>query len=180
MRALSRTDLHLALETCAAATGEREYIVVGAVSIVGPCAAPPPSLVMSADIDLFPRARESAEINAAIAARCGAGSEFEDENGFYVEGVGRWTLLSALPGWEERLVRVETPSTVVGWCLSALDLAVVKLDAARVKYLHYVKEMLQAGIVRAEEIRKATEACAPWFQAKTAANLAPLEKRTTD
>ncbi len=175
MRALSRSDLHLALETCAAATGEREYIVVGAVSIVGPCAVPPPSLVMSADIDLFPRARESAEINAAIAARCGVGSEFEDENGFYVEGVGRWTLLTAPPGWEERLVRVESPSSVVGWCLSALDLAVVKLDAAREKDLRYVMEMLRAGIVRAEEIIKATEACAPWFQEKIARNLASLE-----
>ena len=101
MRALSRADLSLALDTCAAATGEREYIVVGAVSIVGPFPAPPPSLVTSADIDLFPRATESAEINATIAARCGAGSEFEDEHGFYVEGVGLWTLLTALPGWEK-------------------------------------------------------------------------------
>ena len=67
MRALSKADLHLALETCAAATGEREYIVVGAVAIVGPCAEPPPSLVMSAEIDLFPRARESAERFALTA-----------------------------------------------------------------------------------------------------------------
>ena len=130
---------------------------------------------MSADIDLFPRARESAEINAAIAARCGVGSEFEDENGFYVEGVGRWTLLTAVPGWEDRLVKVESPSGVVGWCLSALDLAVVKLDAAREKDLRYVREMLAAGIVRAEEIIEATAACAPWFQEKIASNLASLE-----
>ena len=34
----SQIDLHLALDTCAAATGEREYIVVCAVLIVGPCA----------------------------------------------------------------------------------------------------------------------------------------------
>lgn len=174
MRELSRADLDLALETCAVVTGEREYIVVGAVSIVGAFAAPPPSLLMSADIDLFPRARESAGINAAIAARCGLGSEFEDEHGFYVEGVGRWTLLTALPEWEQRLVRVESPSGVVGWCLSALDLAVVKLDAAREKDLRYVHEMLRAGIVSREQIVTATEACAPWFREKIARNVASL------
>jgi hypothetical protein len=135
---------------------------------------------MSADIDLFPRVRESAEINAVIAARCGAGSEFEDENGFYVEGVGRWTLLTAPPDWEERLVRVETPSGVVGWCLSALDLAVVKLDAAREKDLRYVREMLRAGIVSTEAIRNATETCEPWLQEKIATNLASLESGAAD
>ena len=175
MRELSRTDLELALDTCAAATGEREYIVVGAVSIVGPCPAPPPALVMSADIDLFPRARESAAINAAIAARCGVGSVFEDENGFYVEGVGRWTLLTALPDWEQRLVKVESASGIVGWCLSALDLAVVKLDAAREKDLLYVKEMLRACIVRREEILTATKAHAQWFHEKITRNLSSLE-----
>jgi hypothetical protein len=175
LRELSRADLHLALDTCAEATGEREYIVVGAVSIVGPCAAPPPSLLTSADIDLFPRARESAAINAAIAARCGAGSEFEDEHGFYVEGVGRWTLLTALPDWETRLVRVDSPSGVVGWCLSALDLAVVKLDAARPKDLHYVAEMLRASLVSPGEILTATAACAPWFHEKITRKLRALE-----
>lgn len=180
MRALSRADLQLALETCAAATGEREYIIVGAVSIVGQCPEPPPSLVMSADIDLFPRNRESAEVNSVIAARCGAGSEFEDEHGFYVEGVGRRTLLTAPPGWEERLIRVESASAVVGWCLSALDLAVVKLDAAREKDLRYVREMLITGIVRAEAILKATEACSPWVQEKIAGNLVALEPKPTD
>lgn len=145
MRELCRADLNLALETCAAAIGQREYIVVGAVSIVGAVPRPPPALLVSADIDLFPRAIESAEINAAIAMRCGPGSEFEDEHGFYVEGVGRWTLLTALPGWEERLVKVETPAGIIGWCLSPLDLAVVKLDAARDKDIRYVAQMLRAG-----------------------------------
>ena len=56
----------------------------------------------------------------------------------------------------------------------------VKLDAAREKDLQYVEQMLLAGIVRAEEIREATRACAPWFQAKIADHLAALGKRTTD
>ena len=176
MRELSRADLELALDACAAATGERVYVVVGAVSIVGPCATPPATLVMSADIDLFPRGRESAEINAVIAAQCGVGSEFEDENGFYVEAVGRWTLSTALPGWEERLVKVESLAGVVGWCLSALDLAVVKLDAAREKDLRYVQEMLRAGIIRSEEILAATADCEPWFRDKIAENLAGLPR----
>jgi len=164
----------VALDACAAVTGEREFVVVGAVSIVGSCAAPPAALLMSADIDLFPRARDSAEVNEMIAQRCGAGSEFEDEHGFYVESLGRWTLSTALPGWEERLVKVESPAGVAGWCLSALDLAVVKLDAAREKDLRYVREMLRAGIVTAPEIAEAIAGCAPWFRDKVTGNLAAL------
>ena len=120
MRELSRVDLELALDVCAAAVGEREFIVVGAISILGPCTAPPAALLMSADIDLFPRSRDSAEVNAVIAQRCGAGSEIEDEHGFYVESLGRWTLSTALPGWEDRLVKVESPAGVAGWCLIPL------------------------------------------------------------
>ena len=171
MRELSRLDLCLALEASATATGEREFIVVGAVSIVGPCVAPPPELVMSADIDLFPRTRESAEINEAIAANCGLGSAFEDAHGFYVEGVGRWTLLGTLPDWEQRLVRVVSSAGVIGWCRCPLDLAVVKLDAAREKDLRYVRVLLQAGIVTGSEIRAALTGCAPWLREKIARNL---------
>ena len=174
MRELSRVDLELALDVCAAAVGEREFIVVGAISILGPCAAPPAALLMSADIDLFPRSRDSAEVNAVIAQRCGAGSEFEDEHGFYVESLGRWTLSTALPGWEDRLVKVESPAGVAGWCLSALNLAVVKLDAAREKDLRYVREMLRAGIVTHREIAEAITGCAPWFRERVTGNLAGL------
>ena len=130
---------------------------------------------MSTDIDLFSRTRESAEINAAIAARCRVGSEFEAVNGFNVEAVGRWTLFTALPGWEERLVKVESPAGVVGWCLSALDLAVVKLDAAREKDLRYVREMIRAGIVGREEIRRAIAMGETWFCEKIEGTLAGLE-----
>ena len=86
----------------------------------------------------------------------------------------------APPGWEERLVRVESPAGVVGWCLSALDLAVVKLDAAREKYLRYVREMLRAGLASAEAILQATDACEPWFQEKIASNLAALASGSAD
>ena len=88
--------------------------------------------------------------------------------------MGRWTLLTALPGWEERLVKVTSPAGTIGWCLSALDLAVVKLDAAREKDLRYVQAMLRADLIRSEEILHAVESSAPWFRTKITANLAVI------
>ena len=72
-------------------------------------------------------------------------------------------------------MKVESPAGVEGCCLSALDLAVVKLDAAREKDLRYVQEMVRAGIVRREEILGAIATCEPWFREKISGNLAGLE-----
>jgi hypothetical protein len=58
------------------------------------------------------------------------------EHDFYIEPVGEWTMMTSLPGWAERLVKVETPGGAIGWCLSPLDVAYNKADAAGRKTLH--------------------------------------------
>ena len=92
--------------------------------------------------------------------------------------LARWRVRSAGMGGTARPGRISRGG--VGWCLSALDLAVVKLDAAREKYLRYVREMLRAGLASAEAILQATDACEPWFQEKIASNLAALASGSAD
>jgi hypothetical protein len=161
LRQLTRTDLFLALDACAALLGRREFIVVGAVSIVGAVANPPAGLAVSHDIDLFPPPDGDAATTAAVNEHFGEGSAFEVEHDFYIESVGRWTLMTALDGWEARLIRVESPSGVAGLCLSPLDLAYVKPDAGREKDIAYVRAMLGAGIVSRREIEEAIATATP-------------------
>jgi len=68
-------------------TGDREFIVVGSVSILGAKPLAAGALTVSADIDLFPRFSESGDKNELIEKHFGPGSRFELENSFYIEEV---------------------------------------------------------------------------------------------
>ncbi|HEY5792759.1 MAG TPA: hypothetical protein VIS74_05635 [Chthoniobacterales bacterium] len=98
MKALTRSDLFLALDKCSALTGNREFVVVGSISIPGSKPAAPRGLTIAADIDLFLRFGESGEKNELIDKNFGQGSPFELENNFYIEGVGSWTMMTSPVG----------------------------------------------------------------------------------
>lgn len=153
MKALTRNDLILALDKCSGLTGDREFVVIGSVSILGSKPSAPRHLTISADIDLFPRFGESGEKNEMIDKHFGQGSEFELENNFYIEGVGAWTMMTSPQGWEKRMVAITAPSGAIGWCLDPFDLAFNKLEAGRDKDLEYVGEMVKANITPAYSLQ---------------------------
>jgi hypothetical protein len=53
-------------------------------------------------------------------------------------------------------VRYESPATngVVAWCLERHDLWVAKMAAGRPKDLEFARALLDAGIVRADELER--------------------------
>ena len=161
MKALTRNDLILALDKCAALTGDREFVVVGSVSILGSTPSAPLHLTISADIDLFPLIGESGEKNELIDQHFGQGSPFELENSFYIEGVGSWTMMTTPLGWEKRMTPIISQSGVTGWCLDPLDLAFNKLEAGREKDIQYVSEMLRSQILSEESLVKFFNVHAP-------------------
>lgn len=153
LKALTRNDLFFALDQCSALTGDREFVVVGSISILGAKPSAPRGLTISADIDLFPRFGESGEKNELIDKNFGQGSLFELENNFYIEGVGSWTMMTSPPGWEERMTPIVSPSGATGWCLDPFDLAYNKMEVGREKDLQYVGEMMRAGITPGVSLR---------------------------
>ncbi len=102
--------------------------------------------------------RATAAINQRIYASYGPESEFEVTYGFYIEPVGEWVVMTSLPGWQERLVRVDAPGGAIGWCLSPLDIAYNKAEAGREKDIVYLAELFRCGIVRPSEIKAAMDA----------------------
>jgi hypothetical protein len=151
LKALTRHDLLLALDRCSDLTGDREFVVVGSISILGSKPAAPRNLTVSADIDLFPRFGESGEKNELIDKHFGQGSQFELDNNFYIEVVRSRTLCSQ--GWKKRLVPICSDGGVTGWCLDPVDLAYNKLEAGREQDLQYVGEMLRANILPTMTLR---------------------------
>lgn len=148
---MNRSQLEHILRACGAITRDREFVVIGSQSILGACPQAPAALLRSMDLDIYPKNRpeESAVIDGAI----GEGSAFHQTFGYYAHGVGPETAILP-PGWETRLVRVETPATsgAVGWCIDPADLAVSKLAAGREQDWVFVEQLVRLGMVKRDDV----------------------------
>jgi hypothetical protein len=143
-------DFEHLLAAAAEATGDDEFVVVGSQAILGSYAEPPPSMLVSLEVDMYPlRAPEKADL---IDGALGDGSPFHLAFGYYAHGVGPETA-KAPKGWEVRLVRREIPPrvaskrTAVAWCLEVHDLVLSKCVAGRERDWEYAAEAINAGLV---------------------------------
>jgi hypothetical protein len=141
------------LAAAAAVTGEEEFVVIGSQAILGSIATPPPALLVSMEVDIYPRHAPEAAIQ--IDGSLGDGSQFHNSFGYYARGVGPLTA-KAPEGWQDRLVRRATPKRVAGkhtavaWCLEIHDLILSKCAAGRERDWLYAREALKAGLVDVE------------------------------
>lgn len=85
-------------------------------------------------------------------------SPFHETFGYYAQGVGPVTAI--LPrGWQDRLVRVESPRTrgAVGLCIEIHDLVVSKYLAGPEKDMTFVKAAIVHGLVEEGTLRQRLE-----------------------
>ncbi len=152
---ITASHLEIAVRELARLTGERKFIAIGRATLA--ITAPPAlkGMAVSDDIDLWPRDNEKIALDESIV-QLGEGGEFHEKNGFYVERVGSWTLLTQPVGWEDRaeVVRVDDSTVQV---LSLMDLAYNKLEAARTKDAAFFEEAFSTGLLTAAELRAFVE-----------------------
>ena len=137
----------------AAAVVDDELIIVGSQAILAQHPRAPDEMVVSEELDVYPRSHPARSIE--IEAALGQGSLFEETFGYRAHGVGPET--ATLPdGWEQRLVRVEVESLngtpAIGWAVEAHDLVVSKLVAGRDEDYLFAIAALRAGIVASGEL----------------------------
>lgn len=132
---MNRAQLEHVIRAAATIAGDTEIIVIGSQAILGRYPQAPAELVVSADVDLFPRNHpERADL---IEGSIGELSPFHETYGYYAQGVGEHTAV--LPeGWESRLVAVPTTAGT-GLCLEPHDLLISKYVAGREKDRDYVR-----------------------------------------
>lgn len=150
---VKRSELEHLIRAAGAITHERDFIIIGSQSILGPHPHAPDDLLLSMEADMYPRDApgKAEEIEGAI----GELSAFHETFAYYAQGVGPETAV--LPeGWQERLVPIQTPATEgrTGWCLDPDDLAVSKLVAFREKDREFVGHMLTHGLADAAQVRE--------------------------
>lgn len=131
-----------------------ELVVIGSQAIHGSVVSPPAAMVVSRELDLYPRSapERADEIDGAI----GDGSMFDSTFGYYAQGVGPETA-KAPAGWEGRLERVGLPArgqwpATVAWCMAVHDLVLAKLAAGRPHDVLFAREAIVHGLVEREQL----------------------------
>lgn len=125
---------------------QTDFVVIGSQSVLGSWPSAPESLLVSEEIDAWPKARP--DLADLVDGTIGELSPFHGTFGYYFQGVGPETAVLS-NGWEERLVRVTHPSMGGGiaWCLDLVDLLAAKCAAGRDKDIRFVGEVLRSGKV---------------------------------
>ena len=140
---MTRAPLEHVIRAAATIAGDSEIIVIGSQAILGRYPDAPPELVVSADVDLYPR--HHPELADLIEGSIGELSPFHETYGYYAQAVGVGTAV--LPeDWEARLVEVPTPAGT-GLCLEPHDLVVAKYVAGREKDRDYVRAAARHRLV---------------------------------
>ena len=157
----------------AAAIVEDEIVVIGSQAIHGEVLSPPEALLVSRELDIYPRSapERADEIDGAI----GDGSLFDSSFGYYAHGVGPETP-TAPAGWQERLVRTDVPPRgrqpgAVAWCMTVHDLVLAKLAAGRPHDLEFVEQTIRHGLVHEDQLALGLELMEQKHRGITAARL---------
>jgi len=143
---MNRKQLEHIIGAAATIADDDEIIVVGSQSILGQFPDAPAELCRSMEADVWPR--NHPERWELIDGSIGELSPFHETFGYYGQGVGEETAV--LPdGWQERLVRVESPATrgAVGLCLEIRDLLISKYVAELEKDLEFSRAAIAHGLV---------------------------------
>jgi hypothetical protein len=145
---LNRAQLEHVIRAASTIAGDTEIVVIGSQAILGRYPQAPAELLVSADVDVYPRNRpERADL---IEGSIGELSPFHETYGYYAQGVGERTAV--LPeGWEARLVPVPTP-VGTGLCLEPHDLVVSKYVAGREKDREYVRAAIRHRLVERDTL----------------------------
>lgn len=144
---MQRFELEHLIRAAGAIASDSEIVVIGSQSILGQFPHAPPSLLVSAEADVFPLNRP--DLSDLIDGSIGEGSPFHGLYGYYAQGVDERT--ATLPrGWRDRLVKINNPNTlgITGLCLEVHDLAISKYAAGREKDRKFTHQLAKQGMVR--------------------------------
>jgi len=156
---VNREQFDHAIRAAGAVVGVSEVVVIGSQAAHASIAGELPETAMrSVEADIVIRGDQDGEKADLVDGSIGEASMFHETFGFYAQGVSIETALLAT-GWEERLVKYETPATngVVAWCLSLEDMFASKALAGREKDFEFCRSLLDLDAVETDLIRSLIE-----------------------
>lgn len=140
---MQRSELAHVLRASAAIANETSFVLIGSQAILLLLDEPPPDLLRSTEIDLYPALHpEKADL---IDGAIGAHSTFHDTFGYHVDGIGPET--ASLPmDWMSRAVLTYF-GDITAICPDLHDLVASKCAAGRDKDSDFVRILLARKLV---------------------------------
>jgi hypothetical protein len=125
----------------------KEVFIVGSAAILAAIPDPPEgALTMTRDVDIIPPGDVDERVADQISFVLGEGSPFDEEYGYYAQGVSFKTPTYAPRGWQTRTIDL-TFNAYVGRCMEPHDLVVGKLGAGRDKDLDFARAAAKLNLV---------------------------------
>ncbi len=152
---MTREQFEHAIRAAGAVLGVSDVLVIGSQAVHGSINAELPiEATRSVEVNVAVRGDVDGRLADLIDGSIGEASMFHDTFGYYAQGVVEST--ARLPsGWQERLVRFETPATrgVIAWCLELHDLWISKAMAGRDKDREFCRALVERGLVTPDVLR---------------------------
>ncbi|MDX2053599.1 MAG: DUF6036 family nucleotidyltransferase [Polyangiaceae bacterium] len=148
---MRRRDLEHIIRAASTISDDEEIVVLGSQAVLAQYPEAPEEMRVSDEADVYPRNKP--ERWELIDGAIGELSPFHETFGYYAQGVQEG--VATLPmGWQERLVKLQTPGTMgaIGWCLELHDLVLSKYVANRGTDKRYNEAAARAGLVNREEL----------------------------
>jgi len=139
------------LQRASALSNHRHFVIAGSLSAVGAVVHPPPVMVTSRDVDLYPKFDPERGF-LEIAEQLGASSDYAAEHGIYADPISP-RVLSMPAGWELRLMPISMRGGITAWFVDPIDAAARKLMRGEEHDLRWVRAAIQEGIAQVESIR---------------------------
>lgn len=156
---MKRAEFEHAIRAAGGVLGVNDVLVIGSQALHASVSGSfPEDVTPSVEVDIAVWNDPEGRLADLLDGSIGEGSMFHATFGYYIQGVVETTAV--LPaGWCERLVRFDPPSTdgVVAWCLEPHDLWISKAIASRPKDIDFCRAMLEAGVVRPDQLRERLE-----------------------
>jgi hypothetical protein len=152
---MNNQEIEHIIRACIGITGREEVVVIGSQAILASFDASrlPADATVSVEADILFFDDEDQRLADLIDGAIGELSQFHETFGVYAQGVDETTAILPL-GWQDRLVRLSNENTGggAGLCLDPYDLCAAKLFAFRDKDIHYVKSLLNSGVIEKETL----------------------------
>ena len=130
--------------------GLKGVFVVGSAAILAAMPEPPDgALTATRDVDVIPPDDEHERVADQISFVIGEASPFDEEYGYYAQGVSLRTPTYAPRDWQSRTIPVSV-GKIVARCMDPHDLVLSKLGAGRPKDLEFARAASALGLVTQE------------------------------
>jgi hypothetical protein len=139
------------LRRASAATGARDFVVIGSCSSLGMAehAKIPERMAISTDLDCY--TKDDPGRIFEMRQLLGEGSPFHRKMGVFLDPVS--PFVATLPdGWEGRLIKVERDG-VRGWFLDPNDAAISKYARSEPRDIEWIRAGLASGLISVARLR---------------------------